>query len=357
MPRLVRPLLGILLSSFGAGAHADLLVTPADLQFPLGYLGVPSAPHYVTLSNEGGTSLTIVELPSAPAGAFERAGGTCGDAPLTLVAQDSCTLGFTFEPMIVGPTSAIFRITADDGSFVNFVLRGQGEVGGLRTQPGQLMFSTLRVGATDGPRHLTLSNTGPTTLSVTGITPASGVYARAGGSCGELPFTLASQASCTLGYTFTPNAVGMFYQTLTATPDAGAAIDFGLAGEGAIGRLQVHPGSLHFMQPVRIGDVSEEQQVHLSNIGRAELTVTSIQPFPPRADPPFVQTGGSCPPPPFDLPSSGACSVAFVFAPAEVGELEMTVDFWNSVASPESVRFAGVGLPGYDIFADGFDED
>lgn len=356
MLRRIRPILAILCGAAAFGAHAELAVTPPDLQFPTGYLGVTSAPQYVTLGNEGDTALTIVDLPTGPAGAFVRAGGTCGDAPFLLDAQARCTMGFTFEPLLIGATSGTFRVTAEDGSFVNFTLRGVGEVGGLRTHPGQLMFDTRAIGRTDGPRYLTLSNTGPTSLTVTALTPASGVYARAGGSCGDVPFTLASQASCTLGYTFTPNTVNVFYQTLRATPDAGTAVDFGLAGEGAQGRLLVEPGSVHFLNPVRIGDTSDEVQVYLRNIGEAEMMVTAIQTEQNSAIESFVRTGGTCPAPPFELGLPGACTLLYVFAPVEAGKLEMTVNFQNSVSSAETLRLYGVGLPGDDVFADGFDE-
>jgi hypothetical protein len=212
----------------------------------------------------------------------------------------------------------------------------------------------MAVGATAGPLFVTLSNTGATTLTVVSLTTASGVYARVGGSCGTVPFALAAQASCTLGYTFTPNNIGTVYQMLRATPNVGAYADFTLAGEGARGRLVVD-SSMDFFEPIPVGTISQEKTANLSNEGAAPLQVTAIAPFivPPVVS--FVRTGGNCGEPPFTINAFMGCQILYVFAPVVVGEVQLDMQFHNDAGSPESMTLHGVGTPSDIIFANGFE--
>jgi len=224
----------------------------------------------------------------------------------------------------------------------------------LEANPGQQNFPITAVGATAGPLFVTLSNTGATTLTVVSLTVASGVYARAGGSCGTVPFTLAAQASCTLGYTFTPYSVDTFYQLLRATPDAGDFIDFGLAGEGARGRLVVDR-TMDFFQPIPVGTISQAKIASLSNEGAAPLQVTAIAPFivPPFVS--FMRTGGNCPEPPFTINAFMGCQIVYVFAPIVVGEVQLDMLFHNNGGSAETMTLRGIGTPNDILFANGFE--
>lgn len=336
-----------------ANARANLVASPAQLQFPLGVVGDTSAPLYVTLTNTGSTTLTVVDLTHSDT-AFARAGGTCGEVPIALLEQTSCTVGYTFTPFFAGPANAIVRATPNVGSFVDVALVGMAVTGAMTAQPGQLMFPLQALGTTAGPLHVTLNNIGNSALTVVSLTSASGAYARAGGSCGTVPFTVAAHAGCTLGYTFTPTGIGTVYQTITATPAAGEAVSFGLAGEGDSGRLLVEPRHIQFA-PTATGAISEESVATLRNSGRVPLQVTAIGPHAAPAVEVFVPTGGTCPEPPFTMPASDTCTVSYAFAPVAVGVVELDVQFHNNASSPETVSFSGEGLP-RDVFADGFEE-
>jgi hypothetical protein len=350
----IRLLLGALLLCCVATAHAQLAANPAELQFPLGVVGITSAPMYVTLSNTGNTTLTVVDLWSpSGAGAWARAGGSCGTVPFTLTAQASCTLGYTFTPFYVGPNTQVLRATPDIGNFVNFTLVGEGEQGGLRAQ--SLNFDVQATGTTVGPLDVTLRNTSAAALTVISLTPATGVYARVGGSCGTVPFTLASQASCTLGYTFTPNGIGEFRQFLRATPTDGLFVDFTLTGEGDRGHLTIDDRNIRFMPAIAVGEISQAKFFTLTSDGRVSMQVLGIAPYQPPPVVSFVRAGGSCGTPPFTLNPFASCTVGYKFAPIAVGEVQMDVQIAHSLGSPESVTFSGEGLPEAPIFANGFD--
>lgn len=352
---VTRLLLGTLLLCCAANARAALVANPVELEFPFVVLGNTSAPQFVTLSNSGNTMLNVVDL-SPVGGAYARAGGSCGAVPFTLVAQASCTLGYTFTPFFIGRITATLRATPDVGDFADFKLVGEGIEGGLSSDPGQLNFPLQVVGDTVGPLNVTLSNTANTSVTVVSLTPASGDYARVGGSCGDVPFTLASNASCTLGYTFSPTGVGTVYQSLRATPNAGDHVDFTLAGEADVGHLTVQPRNIRFMPPITVGQISQESFFTLENTGRVRMQVLSIEPFPVPTVASFVRSGGSCPTPPFTLNAFNTCTVGYVFAPAAAGELTMDVDIENTVASAPSVTLSGLALPaGNEVFGDGFE--
>ncbi|MCK9487980.1 MAG: choice-of-anchor D domain-containing protein [Xanthomonadales bacterium] len=351
----IRLLLVSLLLCHVANARADLVAAPGQLVFPLAVVGETSEPLFVTLANTGAATLTVVGLTPAD-GAYARAGGSCGTVPFPLAAQASCTLGYTFTPFFQGVSSQTLRATPDIGAFVDFGLLGQAQVGALRTDPGQLMFPVQAVGATVGPLFVTLNNISNAPVTVASLTPASGEYARAGGSCGEAPFTLAARAGCTLGYTFSPGTVGAFYQTLRATPTAGEHVDFGLAGEGDRGRLGVEPGDIYFLPAVGVGGISEERFVTLENSGRVPLEVLAIGPFVAPPVESFFRTGGSCATPPFTILAYSSCTLAYTFAPVEIGEVILELQLENSGGSAETLTLRGEGLLVDVVFADGFEE-
>jgi len=226
----------------------------------------------------------------------------------------------------------------------------------LDANPNLLMFLDP-VGSTSAPAYVELTNTGNAPLTVVAVTPATGRFANAGGSCGTVPFTLAAQARCTLGYTSSPQAVGTIYQYLRATAADGTYEDFTLAGEGDLADLELDPltGQLRFMPAIPVGTISEERLVTLYNRGRVRLQVLSIAPsvVPPVIA--FMRTGGGCPEPPFTINAFFSCTVAYTFTPVAVGEAQMTVNFHNTAGSPESVTFSGLGLPEVPIFASGFE--
>ena len=352
MNRAIRLLLGTLSLCCVASAQAQLAANPAEVQFPLGVVGITSAPLYVTLSNTGNTTLTVVDLSSA-GGAYARAGGSCGTVPFALAAQASCTLGYTFTPTYVGPNSTVLGATPDIGNMVTFRLVGEGEQGGLRAQ--SLNFDVQATGTTVGPLDVTLSNTSAAALTVINLTPATGVYARVGGSCGTVPFTLASQASCTLGYTFTPNGIGEFRQFLRATPTDGLFVDFTLTGEGDRGHLTIDDRTIYFVAPIAVGEISEAKFITLENDGRVSMQVLGIAPYEPPPVVSFLRAGGSCDTPPFTLNAFTSCTVGYKFAPIAVGEVRMDVRIAHNLGSPESVTLIGYGVPEVPIFANGFD--
>ncbi|WP_165371585.1 choice-of-anchor D domain-containing protein [Pseudolysobacter antarcticus] len=223
----------------------------------------------------------------------------------------------------------------------------------LDKSPSQLDFREHALGTTSNPMATTLTNTGNQSVTVIAASPATGVYARAGGSCGTVPFTVAALASCTIEHTFTPNALNVFYQTITLTLTGGDQVAFGLRGEGAQGQLVVEPfGGLAWFS-TSIGTIGQEKSAYLTNVGPVPIQITEIRTSSVPAISAFVRTGAGCPPPPFQL--VGQCSMTYAFVPAQVGNSTMTLDFQVGGQGSRSLDLSGDGSPEIPLFKDGFD--
>lgn len=215
----------------GTGVSGALSVTPNPAAFGNQRVGTTSAATTVTLTNTGDGSLVITALPD-PAAPFARTGGSCGSLPITLAAGASCTVQYSFSPTATGPATGSVVIVSSPGGSNTLQLTGTGIQGNL-VLPANVVFPTQPVGVTSAPITATLSNGGTDSLEVTALTAAAAPFARTGGSCMAVPFTLAAGANCTLIYTFTPSAPGAASQSISVTADVPGSGSFTLSGEGA----------------------------------------------------------------------------------------------------------------------------
>ena len=95
--------------------------------------------------------------------------------------------------------------------------------------PGALNFGTVTLNNTSAPQTVTLSNSGSTAVSISGIT-RSGDFAQASNTCGT---TLAAGGTCAVGVTFTPTVAGTRNGSLTITDSAaGSPHTVALSGTG-----------------------------------------------------------------------------------------------------------------------------
>ncbi|MEO7326821.1 MAG: choice-of-anchor D domain-containing protein [Dokdonella sp.] len=224
----------------------------------------------------------------------------------------------------------------------------------LDPSPWQLDFQEHALFTTSAPMATTLSNTGNQSLTVVDVSPATGVYARAGGSCGAVPFTIAAQASCTIEHTFTPDALAVFYQTITTTLASGDHVAFGLAGEGAQGHLTIDPLFGLDWSSTPVGAIGVEKIAILANDGPVPMQITEIVTSSVPAVSAFVRTGGNCPEPPINFGDGGSCTLAYTFVPAQVGESTTDLDFRGG-GSAYSLSLSGEGSPEIPLFEDGFE--
>lgn len=223
----------------------------------------------------------------------------------------------------------------------------------LVPSPAQVDFSDQATGTTSEPKPTTFRNTGNQSVTVTAVSAITiEAFARTGGTCGEAPFTLAPQASCTIEHTFTPYLLESYYGYAHLTLAGGGRVDYGLAGRGNVEYLDIFPSSLSFFS-INVGTSSEEQTIHLSNNRPVGMTVGQMYMDGPDASA-FVRTGGTCPTQvPFYWGASGSCTIAYRFVPDHVGSHSAGVTIIGSGSFGFSL--SGDGLPETPLFVDGFE--
>ncbi len=216
----------------GTGVAPVVTLAPTSLTFTSQAVGSTSAPQTVTLTNSGTAALTVSSIGGI--GDF----AVTNNCPNSLAAQSSCLLSVTFTPQSTGTRSGFISLTdSATGSPQSIDLTGTGvppagPIVGL--SPSSLTFPSQLLGTSSLPETITLTNTGGTALTVTGVTSSSAEYGVLN-ACGS---TVAAGSSCAIGVFFDPAASGSQPATLTITDNAtgghqtvslsGAGMDFSL---------------------------------------------------------------------------------------------------------------------------------
>ena len=183
--------------------------TPSALSFGAVATGSTSAPQTVTVSNPTGSAASVSSI--SISGDFTQS-NTCGSS---IPANGSCTVSVTFGPTATGTRSGTLTVNA--GGVTNTVaLSGTGTAPGpvLTANPASLTFPRTVVGSSATAQAVTITNTGTTTASVSGVS-VTGDFSQTG-TCSSIPVN----GSCTLTVTFTPTASGTHTGTLTVTSTA-----------------------------------------------------------------------------------------------------------------------------------------
>jgi len=222
----------------------SLSVAPTTLTF------TPAAPSTVStiqtiMVTNAGTAITtpavntwIADGGANPHGAyFAIMGNTCGT---TIPAMGSCTVGVVFSPGAVAPGAAtgvltiqdaatghIVATTALNGTVVNDAVLAWSP----QDPPANIDFGTVPVGtATATSSPYTLTNTGGVATGAITFGGVAAPFAAVGVANGAIPAcatngtqTLAPNASCSVGFTFTPSAVGAATQATVAVTAVHAA--------------------------------------------------------------------------------------------------------------------------------------
>jgi 6-phosphogluconolactonase (cycloisomerase 2 family) len=173
----------------------------------------------------------------------------------------------------------------------------------LSANPASVTFPDQQVGTTSAVRTVTISNTGSSTASISGIT-VTGEFQQ-NYNCGA---TLPAGSSCAIYLTFSPQGTGMRNGTLSIA--GSAPITVGLSGNGIAPMLTLSSKALTFPL-TRIGNSSDSQLITLSNTGTAAAQVSSIT----SSSAEFFRNH-NCP---TTLPPGGVCTVAVSFKPSSIG--------------------------------------
>jgi hypothetical protein len=197
-------------------------ISPTAVGFGSVATGSSSAPQAVTVTNSGTNAAPVGSITTS--GDFSQS-NNCGSS---IAAGASCTVNVTFSPTATGSRTGTVTITTS--GIANAVpLSGTGVAPGpiLNPNPSSLSFARTLVGNTTAAQAVTVTNTGTTSASVSGVS-ASGDF-RQTNNCG----TLTVGASCTINVTFTPTVGGTRTGTVSITSNANnSPTTISLSGNG-----------------------------------------------------------------------------------------------------------------------------
>jgi hypothetical protein len=206
----------------GTGAAANTVsVTPTSLAFPDTVTGATSDAQVVTVKNTGTVAATIssIALGGTDPTSFQEI-GSCGTS---LAVGASCSIYVAMDPKSAAALTATLSVTdSATGSPQKVTLSGTGTAApSVKLSVTSLSFPATAPGATSEAQAVTLTNSGPATLTLTSITlgGTNPTDFEELNTCGA---TLAASASCTVYVAFKPAAAAAYTGTLIVT-DNGAS--------------------------------------------------------------------------------------------------------------------------------------
>jgi hypothetical protein len=241
-------------------------LTPDHARIDFGNIQLGTSSRAETLTNSGGTSITISAYSVNGIG-FSVAGLSL---PRTLNPRDSVSFAVTFTPSAIGAASGSLNITFNTGT-LNIPLSGTGVTqGSLSANPASVAFGNVQVGSRE--KDVTLKNNGGTSVTISGISITDTEFTVAGLS---LPITVNPGDSTSFTVTFAPSAHTVASGSLAITSDgANPLLDIPLSGNNMEGSLAVENDTLSF------GDTGLEtprtQTERLRNGSGTSVTISAI---------------------------------------------------------------------------------
>jgi hypothetical protein len=209
--------------------------------------------------------------------------------------------------------------------------------------PTSIVWNKVAIGNAGGPKTVTLTNGGGTTIDISSIGftgTDSGDFAIYQRTCGS---TLAASSSCTASITFKPTAAGTRTATLNFTDSASnSPQQVSLSGTGTggtPGSVTASPSSLSFGS-IAVGSMSGSQSVTIANGTSSSVSLSAAGISGTDASD-FAVSSTTCG---STLPASASCTASIVFQPAVAGTLTANWEITSSTsATPLTVALTGTG--------------
>jgi hypothetical protein len=247
----------------------SLSASPASVSFGNVQIGT-SQTQSDSLSNAGGTSLTVTQ--AAPTGAGFTITGL--SLPLTLSPGQSASFSVVFSPQSAGSVTGNLAITNSASSApLNIGLSGTAvTAGNLTGSPTSISYGNVQIGIAQTQTE-TLKNSGGENITISQATTTGTGFSYTGLS---LPLTLVPNQSTTFGVVFTPAIAGAANGNLSITVSGlSTTLDVALSGTGVTpATLTATPPSLTFSS-VTVGQ-NQTQTETVKNTGGTNATVSQV---------------------------------------------------------------------------------
>jgi len=193
---------------------ASISLAPASINFGSVSLG-STASQSVTISNGGGSNLTITKASATAAGVTIRG----VSLPLVIAAGKQATFDVVFTPKTAGALAGQISVASDissNPSTVSLSGTALAATALLSASTSNLSFGNVAVGKS-GTLSVTLTNAGNSDLTVSRMTISGAPYSTSGVSAGLI---LAPGQSATLDATFSPAAAGNYSGSVAVASNA-----------------------------------------------------------------------------------------------------------------------------------------
>ena len=282
---------------------ATIKLAPGSLSFSAQQQGTTSAAMAVIVSNSSGSTVTF-GTPSI-SGDYAVSSTTCQS---TLTTGSNCSINVTFTPTAAGARSGALTVPYN-GASASVSLAGTGTApGSLSFSPSALAFPTTAQNASS-TLTITVTNTGSNPAQITGASAAS-PFAIATNTCPAAPQTLAVNATCTLGVTFTPPGTAAYSGALTFTGNfSNSPASVPLSGQGAPpANATLTPSVLAFTDTAQ-GSTSAAQNITVTSTGGVPVTLGAAS----------VTAGYTVSNCPASLAPGSTCTLSVLFHPTTTG--------------------------------------
>ena len=250
----------------GTGLQAGLSVTPSSFAYGSVVDGQTKSQTF-TITNTGGSSLTISQLAISGAG-YSLSGLT---TPANLAAGANTTFSAVFAPRTAGSLAGTVTVSsnaANSPATISLSGTGVASTVTLSANPTGLSFGNVVAGSSS-TKTVTLTNSGNSSLTISNVTVAAKDVTETGIT---LPLTLAAGKTQTMSVKFSPTAAETVSGNITVTNSQGSSTVVSVSGTGTQAGINLTPSSASFGNVV-VG-AANSQTIQVSNPGNATLTIT-----------------------------------------------------------------------------------
>ena len=254
----------------GQGVSPTLDVSSQSIDFGSHKINMPAPDQYLTVTNNGTTSITINNI-TGVAIPFSYSFSTTITLPTTLAPGQSLSFVLSFYPIQTGDFTGQMNIITDVPTLNQTInLKGRGQSAIPSTGTSSIDFSTVKAGAT---KDLSFSvyNTGNDTLLVNSLSISnSSAFTVVSPAT---PITINAGSSSVVTVKFSPAVVMSYIGTLDLLTNAGNS-SVALSGIGAGGQVTVTPTQIDFGNvPV---STDKTIPLTLANTGNSPLIISGI---------------------------------------------------------------------------------
>ena len=330
------------LSLLGANSNVLVSLTVSGNSAPPGQLSLSPSPVAfgsinvgsnqtisVTLSNSGGTDITVNQA------TLSGAGFTIGNLalPLTLHASGTASLSVTFAPTGAGNFTGSVTFATSAGNVVLSISGTGVAVGQLTANPASLAFGSVQVG-TNSSKSDTLTNTGGTALTISAATASGSGFSLSGLT---LPVTLNAGQSTTFTVQFAPTVSGAASGSISITSNGtNPNLSIPLTGTGVTpATIAANPTTLSFGS-VQVGNSSGKSET-LTNTGGSPATLSQAN----VTGAAFSVSGLTLP---TTLTSNQSVTFTVTFSPTSAGSASGTLTIVSNASNPSlNITLSGTG--------------